>query len=73
MVAIRLPALLLGAASTSALMVPSRAVKTSTLRFVEVAERIQTSEEAPARDAEYLKIMDEFTSGTAEPANNIIT
>ena len=72
MVAIRLPALLLGAASTSALMVPSRAVKTSTLRFVEVAERIQTSEEAPARDAEYLKIMDEFTSGTAEPANNII-
>lgn len=55
-------------------MVPNRAVKSNTLRFVEVAERIQTSEApATASDAdEYLKIMDEFTSGTAEPANNII-
>merc|ERR1712224_365054 len=60
-------ALLLGA-STSALMVPGKP-RTKTLRFVEVAERISTSEDKAEtfETADYLRDMDRY-----EGKNNVI-
>merc|ERR1712224_1056421 len=60
-------ALLLGA-SSSALMVPGKP-RTKTLRFVEVADRIQTSEDKAEtfETADYLQDMDRY-----EGKNNVI-
>ena len=62
--------LMLSAASrTTALQVPTRAVAPKTLRFVEVADRIQTSEDKAEtfETADYLQDMDRY-----EGKNNVI-
>ena len=66
--------MLSAASSTTALQVPTRAVAPKTLRFVEVAERIQTSEEKAETFSagDYLATLDRFGPDSAEPSNNII-
>ena len=72
--AARITLLVLSASSTTALQVPLRSVKPKTLRFVEVAERIQTSEEKAETFSagDYLATLDRFGPESAEPSNNII-
>ena len=69
--------MLSAASSTTALQVPARragSVAPKTLRFVEVAERIQTSEEKAETFSagDYLATLDRFGPDSAEPSNNII-
>merc|ERR1712100_637775 len=63
--------------SATALQVPARragSVKPKTLRFVEVAERMQTSEDKAETFSagDYLNTLDRFGPDSAEPSNNII-
>jgi len=66
--------LLLSSSAATALMVPAQRTASKTLRFVEVAERIQTSEEKPETFSagDYLNTLDRFGPDSAEPSNNII-
>ena len=75
--AARITTLLLSASSTvTALQVPARraGVAPKTLRFVEVAERIATSEDKAETFSagDYLNTLDRFGPDSAEPSNNII-
>jgi hypothetical protein len=72
--AARITLLVLSASSTTALQVPLRSVKHKTLRFVEVAERIATSEDKAETFSagDYLATLDRFGPDSAEPSNNII-
>jgi len=76
--AARITVLVLSASSTvTALQVPARragSVAPKTLRFVEVAERMQTSEEKAETFSagDYLNTLDRFGPDSAEPSNNII-
>merc|ERR1719261_402707 len=66
--------LLLSASSATALMVPNKP-RAKTLRFVEVADRIQTSEDKAETFSagDYLNTLDRFGGpDSTEPANNII-
>merc|ERR1711939_353492 len=69
--------MLSAASSTTALQVPARragSVAPKTLRFVEVAERMQTSEDKAETFSagDYLATLDRFGPESAEPSNNII-
>ena len=74
--AARITLLILSASSTTALQVPARraGVAPKTLRFVEVAERMQTSEDKAETFSagDYLNTLDRFGPDSAEPSNNII-
>ena len=76
--AARITLLMLSASSTTALQVPARrpgSVAPKTLRFVEVAERISTSEDKAETFSagDYLNTLDRFVGpDSTEPANNII-
>ena len=66
--------LLLSASAATALMVPAQRTASKTLRFVEVAERMQTSEDKAETFSagDYLNTLDRFGPDSAEPSNNII-
>merc|ERR1719258_471758 len=66
--------LLLSASAATALMVPAQRAASKTLRFVEVAERMQTSEDKAETFSagDYLTPPDRFGPDSAEPSNNII-
>merc|ERR1711939_238761 len=72
----RITLVLLSASSATALQVPARraGVAPKTLRFVEVAERMQTSEDKAETFSagDYLATLDRFGPDSAEPSNNII-
>merc|ERR1719456_2008951 len=70
--AARITLLVLSASSTTALQVPARragSVTPKTLRFVEVAERMQTSEDKAETFSagDYLNTLDRFGPDSAEP------
>ena len=75
--AARITLLVLSASSATALQVPARrpaSAAPKTLRFVEVAERMQTSEDKAETFSagDYLNTLDRFGPDSAEPSNNII-